>query len=414
MAAAGYGYSTPKFGAGRSGVNLSGTAGSAYYRLAQQLAKRAQQDPFGLDPRPDDRAGPFGATPIGSPANYSPTYRPPPEGAQGTIAKPGDIPAGSTESVPGTQGGGNQTATAPASLYDLNTDPILQQIKALSTQTRENAETGALSLKKQLAIAYGDTSLADQLGDTATRDAAAKNPYSVTALLGKTRDTGAHDLDEQLNQGNLFYSGERIKQQGNLTDQYQQALAQALAQEQGSLGDIENNRLAAVLGANADDVRALTEAEKRQIDIALQNGWTFGGWGADGKPILIPPDNGGTGGDGAGTGASGTGSTGAETTPPPPPDGGSKYGARSLAEVLGGAATDNAASGRGPLATPDQANPRASLVAILSGASGMPGFSNAPASTPAFHEPGQQNVVPDGINVNAAAEARRRKLLGLG
>jgi hypothetical protein len=156
-------------------------------------------------------------------------------------------------------------------LYDYNTDPVLQQISALSTQQRADAQSGAMSLRKQLAIDYGDTDYARSvLGDENTAQAAANNPNSVRAQLSKSYTQGQGTLDEALNKANLFYGGERIKQQGNLTQNYQSQLAGATGKEQGALGDINSNLTSALSAADARDQAAAQQAAYQAQQEAMQ------------------------------------------------------------------------------------------------------------------------------------------------
>lgn len=215
-----------------------------------------------------------------------------PQDAYGTIQRPGDIPAGSTESTPSTLGGGADPSQQ-TNLYDYRTDPILQEIMAMSRNSREDAESGSLAAKKRLAIQYGDANLANSIGDTATADAANANSYSVFGRLKQQYDANAHNFDESENKGNLFYSGDRIVGQQQLGTNYGGQVADATAAEQDALGAVEQNRLATILGANSADINAKREATQRAIDAAVAAGYTFGGYDGNGNPILTPPDGSG-------------------------------------------------------------------------------------------------------------------------
>jgi len=172
-------------------------------------------------------------------------------GYHGAQADPGDgyqprpvapgragVPAPAPAAAPGA---------APANPYDFSVDPILQRIKAFGEQSVRDAEAEALRYRKQLAIDYGDADLARSLGlDDATIAAAGSNALSTRAKLGRERVARPKALDEQLNdRDNLFYSGARIKQQGDLST---------------ALLDQENTARGAVQGRFSDIESALTSA----------------------------------------------------------------------------------------------------------------------------------------------------------
>jgi hypothetical protein len=254
-----YGSKPPRYGT-VSGA-LAGGPASAFGRPMPQAPSGALaggpasffgSDPFGLA-----RGGQVTVAPpiktAPRPAPYTapaagPSQQPPPQ----AIAQP-----------PNT--------AAPMPLYDYNTDPILQQVQALSTQQRGDAQSGALSLRKQLAIDYGDTDYArNVLGDEGTAQAAAGNPNSVRAQLLKSYQTGQGTLDENLNKANLFYGGERVKQQGQLTQNYQSQLAGATGNEQGALGNIQSNLTSALSAADARDQAAQAQAAAQAQQAAMQ------------------------------------------------------------------------------------------------------------------------------------------------
>lgn len=255
---------------------------SPYYRAATMQAGGAAA-PF------DTLASGTGAAPATKPAvtqqgNVDAAGHP--IAAPASIQKPGDIPAGSTESTPYQTG--TQSSTAGVA-YDPSADPVLQQILATGVTSRQGAEAGALAAKKQLALQYGDVSLANQIGDTATAQAAGANPYAVFPQLKKNYDQTAQQADQTYNANNLFYSGAREVGQGQLADQYGANVAQQTATEQQALGGIEQNRLAQILGADQADNQAKNDATSRAIQIAADNGWSFGGWDSSGNPIFTQP-----------------------------------------------------------------------------------------------------------------------------
>jgi len=170
----------------------------------------------------------------------------------------------------------------PAPSFDFNPqynfDPVLNKLQALSQENIANARTDAAAAKKQALIDAGSTEIAKGLGaDQNTLDAAAANPFSTYALLQKDFGDRQRQLDENLNQQGLFYSGERIRQM----DELQRGRAQAETNFGGTLRD---------LISNIDmQLQAAEEAEtQRQIEAqiaAAQNGpGVYGGGGGDSGP----------------------------------------------------------------------------------------------------------------------------------
>jgi hypothetical protein len=86
-------------------------------------------------------------------------------------------------------------------------DPILQRIQALSTQSRIDAQSNALKLRREAAIDYGSAEAAGLADDQTTQQAANDNPFSILSELKRNYDRGLHDLDESLNQQGLVLLG---------------------------------------------------------------------------------------------------------------------------------------------------------------------------------------------------------------
>lgn len=182
-----------------------------------------------------------------------------------------------------------QPALSPTPIsYVADMDPTLNQIQALSSQGREDATSNALALRRQLAQSYGDQGLARQYGGDAEATAAANNPNSVLAQLSHSYDQSRSSLENQLNQNNLFYSGARVKQLGDLEGQYQSQLAGATGQEQGALGDITSNLAAALHSADLQDAQAQQDAYGRSLQAAL----AAGGTGLPGTGVADPTGGG--------------------------------------------------------------------------------------------------------------------------
>lgn len=263
-----YGSKPPRYGTVTSA--LSGFSGPAAYANAQPKSMPrppAYGGAAGTSPSAFFGGNPFGLGGGAAPVTVAPPIKPAARPTPYTAPS-----AGPSQQQPPPQALAQPPDTSvPGIAYDYNTDPILQQITALSTQQRGDAQSGALSLRKQLAIDYGDTEYAQNvLGDAATAQAASANPNSVRAQLLKSYQTGQGTLDENLNKANLFYGGERIKQQGNLTQNYQSQLAGATGNEQGALGNIQSNLTSALSAADARDQAAQAQAAQAAQQAAMQ------------------------------------------------------------------------------------------------------------------------------------------------
>lgn len=196
----------------------------------------------------------------------------------------GQVSAGAAGAKPGDV----VQPTQPGLVYDFTTDPILQSIQALSTSQRENADSDALGLKKQIAVKYGDSKLAGTFGDDATAKAAADNPYGVFQQLQKQQGDAATNLDEQFNQNNLFYGGARVKGQHDLADMYGKAGYDETGNEQSALDMVEHNRLAAILAADERDRQAAQNAQALALQAALANAGPGSPAGAGGASAGTP------------------------------------------------------------------------------------------------------------------------------
>lgn len=221
----------------------------------------------------------------------------------GAAAKAGQT-AGSAASVYGS-GGVNPTKTVspsiapkpvaqavPGAAYDYTTDPILQQVQAQTSQALSQAASAALASKEQLAIQYGDTSLANSLGDANTAQAAAQNPYSIFGMLTAQQPKDELALDETLNKGNLFYSGARINQQADLANQYGATRAQDAAQERAALDQITAAQVQAEQNAQAQQDAAESQAYQNMLAQLLANppsgADTTQGGPAGSGPVMYP------------------------------------------------------------------------------------------------------------------------------
>lgn len=180
-------------------------------------------------------------------------------------------PTKTVSPTPAAQPSSTPVAQSANPLYDYTTDPILQQVQAQSTQANADAQAAALASQKQLAIQYGDVDLANSLGDTATAQAAGANPFSIYGMLNTQQPKDELALDESENKNNLYYSGDRVTQQGNLANQYGATRAQDAAQEQAAQQQIQATQLAAQLAAQQAVTQAQSDAYNRYLQQLLAN-----------------------------------------------------------------------------------------------------------------------------------------------
>jgi hypothetical protein len=148
---------------------------------------------------------------------------------------------------------GQAVNTAPTGgTYDINTDPALQQVEALTGLSDTQAKAEALKERQQLLLQYGDQSLAQSIlgANDPTAAAAGKSTTSTLAQLNNQRTQDVKQLSDALNKANLFYGGYRVDQEGQAAQNYQNALAQAAGAVQSALGGIDTN-LNSTLNQNA-------------------------------------------------------------------------------------------------------------------------------------------------------------------
>ena len=171
-------------------------------------------------------------------------------------------------------GGQQQQApapTMPAASYpnlDIANDPTLARIKALGEQSVSEAEAEAERQRIQVALGYGDPSLAASLHlnkDIQTK--AANNPFSVLKELSrgyKRRDV--FDINRPMSdQSNLFYSSERGRQLALSGEQYLRDRNTAWMSVQEKLAAISNMILQAKLQAMANNIAADQQAYNNAV-----------------------------------------------------------------------------------------------------------------------------------------------------
>jgi hypothetical protein len=144
--------------------------------------------------------------------------------------------------------------------YDISSDPAVAAAKGLSAKIRAQAQATALAKRKQAAIEYGSAEGLDKpLGKdfAGTQAAAAANPFSILKQQQHSYDLGTHDLEESLNNANLFYSGYRGQQLGEAAHGFQQNKYNAGNAYHGLLSDIGDQLSQALLSADAMDMNAM-------------------------------------------------------------------------------------------------------------------------------------------------------------
>lgn len=228
-------------------------------------------DVFGLvgEPPRQMNSGGNGGNPPGQPRGGGAD-----SGGGTPLAPPSPIPTTSTKG--GEQqpqpGGGTGTGAPPPSQYDLNSDPVLQQVNAITLLADQNAQAAALRNRQQMLLNYGDPALtASVLG---TNDpyvqAAGQNQESTLAQLLRSYHHGLQSFDTNLDPS-LAFSGYRISQEGQIGQSYQDSLAQAAAGLQSGLGSVTDQLNQQLAADNAQRAAALADAYQRAVQAALTN-----------------------------------------------------------------------------------------------------------------------------------------------
>jgi hypothetical protein len=222
-----------------------------------------------------------------------------PLGAPGTIQKPGDIAAGSTESTPSPGTVKAPAAGATQSVYDLSTDPIVQKIRALNINNYDSGVHQADAARKQLLIdsGFGDLARATQFGsleapqtgDEATALAAQTNPFSIAANLMNAHQQAQGGIDQADNNANLFFSSTRGNHLGDEAHQYLGNVASAQGQIRQQLTDLVTKLLSTKAAGQQSEADAISQARQNAINNAIASGQTFAGYDANGNPIFNAP-----------------------------------------------------------------------------------------------------------------------------
>lgn len=285
---AGYGYSTPSYG--YSAPAIPKPRRSLAHAAAGGLGGGvpSASDPFGLSTLPT--AGHAVIPELGG----SPQPRTSP-----ALASPAPANAATRPVVVPQEKPTAQVATS----FDINTDPALQQVNALTGLSDEQARAQALKERQQTILDYGSPELAGALfGANDPFVAAAKgNPSSTLAQLARGREQNLGDFTRALDPS-LLFSGYRAGQEKRLGQAYTDQLAQAASGVNQTLDQIAAQLSGALHGNALERAQALAAARDRAAAQAAAN------------PPQTDTTPGG-GGLGGGTGATGgVGDTGTGTT----------------------------------------------------------------------------------------------------
>lgn len=153
-------------------------------------------------------------------------------------------------------------------------DPVLARIRALGGQDVANARSQAEALRKQAIIDSGLTDVGAEIGvDPTTIQAAAANPFSTRATIERTGQERGRELDESLNQQNLFYGGHRATQLSDLARSQAEAMAGLNTDIRGLLGGINSGVMDAERGAALQEQEAIEAAAERERQAALEQAY---------------------------------------------------------------------------------------------------------------------------------------------
>lgn len=252
MAQRQYGYLPPKYG--QAGYYKPPAVAPGRSLALAAAGAPGASDPFGLSS--GQTATPFTTGAYGAPAAISTAPR-----TAGQAAPPAQAPSQTQPS----QNAPQAPPTAGASGYDINVDPLLQMTYAFTGMNDEQAQAQALKQRQQELLTYGDPSLAAAvLGQSDPFvQAAGQNPTSTLAQLRTGHDQATHDLTEALNKENLLYGGARILKEGQVANDYENALARAAAGVNTDLSGIDSGLAAALAGSQQSRIQGMQDAYGR-------------------------------------------------------------------------------------------------------------------------------------------------------
>ena len=192
-----------------------------------------------------------------------------PAGGASSVPSPKPPSASTSNNAPG---GGGAAGSAPPPAFDLNADPVLQQVQAQMAASNSQAQAGALSQEEQALLQLGDPALAQSIlgANDPMLSAIGNNPESQYSQLGRQYKQELQQFGETIDPS-LVDSGYRVQQEGNMAQSYQDALAQAASGFQNQYQSIKD-ALAQTEAQNADTLsQALSDAYTRALQQALSN-----------------------------------------------------------------------------------------------------------------------------------------------
>jgi hypothetical protein len=214
-----------------------------------------------------------------------------PVGARRAIKPPGGPASPSTNALGAlAQQQGLESRQPVSTKLDISyeADPVLARIKALGTQDVANARSEAEALRKKAIIDSGLSDVGAEIGvDPNTVQAAAANPFSTAALLRKEQEVRGRDLDNSLNQQNLFYSGYRANQLTDLATSGAQQQSQLQGDVRSLLGGINTGVTEAEQAAFRAEQAAMEQAAEEARMAALQQAY-LDAIAAANAPVDVP------------------------------------------------------------------------------------------------------------------------------
>ena len=187
-----------------------------------------------------------------------------PAGGNASVPSPKPPSASTSNNAPSASSG------APPAAFDLNADPVLQQVQAQMSASNSQAQASALSQEEQALLQLGDPALAQSIlgASDPMLDAIRSNPESQYAQLGRQYNQNLQQFGETIDPS-LVNSGYRVQQEGNMAQAYQDALAQAASGFQNQYQTIRD-QLAQQQAQNADTLsQAYSDAYNRAVQQQL-------------------------------------------------------------------------------------------------------------------------------------------------
>lgn len=190
-----------------------------------------------------------------------------PAGGNTAATNPKPPSASTSNNAPSAGGAGAQPSP-----FDLNADPVLQQVQAQMAASNSQASAGALSQEEQALLQLGDPALAATiLGNNSPMLGSIKNnPESQYAQLQRQYQQQLQQFGETIDPS-LVDSGYRVQQEGNMAQALQDSLAQAASGFQSQYQQIQN-ALQQQEAQNADTLsQAWSDAYNRALEQQLAN-----------------------------------------------------------------------------------------------------------------------------------------------